>query len=242
MNEIIEADAPQTIQAREALKPIAIDIATMSDTLEGIDVTTDDELSTVADLVKFCQGRRKVIEDKRKSLVDPLNKVVKDINALFKTPRDLIDAVIAKAKKKMDNYSAQKYALEQARKAAEQADAQREREEAEKLAQDLADISETAAPMAEAVVAQADKKVEQAAAPAKVEAVKSEQSTVVTNKTWAVEVLDVAKLARAVADGELPLHCIEPNMAALRDFSRESEQEREKFGCRFFLDIKTSVR
>ncbi len=241
MLENTALDAPK-VQALEQLKPIAKDVATFADTLESIDVTTDEEMGTVGDLVKFMNGKRKTLEDKRKSLVDPLGKVVRDINGLFKPPRDLIDETIAAAKKKMNAYAKQQHILAEARAKAEREDAEREQREAEQLAADLAEISPTAAPMADAVMEQADKRVEKAAKPVQVAAVKSEQSTTAVNKTWTVEVLDVIALCRAVADGAIGPEMVDPNMTALRQFCRDEAVEREKFGCKFYQAISTTVR
>lgn len=241
MTELQALDAPK-VQALEQLKPIAKDCATFADTLEGIDVSTDDELATVADLVKFMNGKKRTLEDKRKSLVDPLGKVVRDINALFKPPRDLIEQTIANAKKKMNAYAQQQHILAEARAKAEREDAEREKREADDLAASLAEISTTAAPMAEEVVKQADKRVEKAAKPVQVAAVRSEQSTTAVNKTWTVEVLDVVALCRAVADGAIGPEMIDPNMTALRQFCRDEAVEREKFGCKFYQAISTTVR
>lgn len=228
--------------AKSELRPIAIDIATFNDTLDQIEIETEDDQGKVANLVKFMNGSRKKLEDKRLSLVKPLKQVSNDIDALFKVPRDQIDLVLVKAKKKMNVFAQQQHAIAAARAKAERIEAEREAAEARKVAEDLASISEHAAPMAEAVVAQAEAKVEKAAAPAKVEAVRTEETTTAVNKTWTVEVLDVVALCRAVADGAIDPSMVEPNMVALRQFCRTEAVEREKFGCKFYQAISTTVR
>lgn len=234
--------------AKQELKPIAIDIATFNDQLDAIEIETEDDQGTVANLVKFMNGSRKKLEDKRLSLVKPLKAVAADIDAMFKVPRDQIDLVIVKAKKKMNTFAQAQHAIAQARAKAEREEAEREEREARQLAEDLNKISEHSAPMAEQVVQQAETKVEKASAPVKVEAVRKEddagivQSTTAVNKTWTVEVLDVVALCRAVADGLIDPSMVEPNMSALRQFCREEAVEREKFGCKFYQKISTTVR
>jgi hypothetical protein len=224
------------------LRPIAIDIATFNDTLDSIEIETEDDQATVGDLVKFMNGSRKKLEKKRLSLVEPLKTVAKDIDAMFKVPRDQIDLVLVKAKGKMNIFAQAQHAIAAARAKAKREEAEREEREARKLAAELALISEHAAPMAEQVIEQAEAKVVKAAAPVQVEAVKSDLSTTAVNKTWTVEVLDVVALCRAVADGAIGPEMIDPNMAALRDFCRAEAVEREKFGCRFYQKISTTVR
>ena len=234
-------DANRLAAAHE-LKPFALDVQTFQDQLESMEVSTDDEQAAVGKLVKFMNGRRRALEDKRKSLVGPLDKVVRDINAMFKVPRDRIDDVVNQAKKLMNDYARQQQMLADARRRAEQEDAAREAREAQELQETFAAIGSDASEIADVVVEQARKRVEKAEAPAKVEAVRSEDSTVVTAKTWKAEVLDVVALCRAVADGQIGPEMVEPNMMALKEFARESEVEREKFGVRFYLDISTVVR
>lgn len=84
--------------------PIVADIAAYNDTIESIDVADEEALTDVGDLVKMLQRRRGKLEDKRKSLVGPLNGVVKEINELFKVPRETIDRIVAAGKKKMNRY------------------------------------------------------------------------------------------------------------------------------------------
>ena len=222
--------------AKSELRPIAIDIATFNDSLESIEIETEEDQGKVANLVKFMNGSRKKLEEKRLSLVKPLKQVSNDIDALFKVPRDQIDLVLVKAKKKMNVFAQQQHAI------AARIEADREAAEARKVAEDLASISEHAAPMAEAVIEQAEKKVEKAAAPVKVEAVRTEETTTAVNKTWTVDVLDVVALCRAVADGLIDPSMVEPNMVALRQFCRDEAVEREKFGCKFYQAISTTVR
>lgn len=228
--------------AKAELRPIAIDIATFNDQLDAIEIETEHDQATVGNLVKFMNGSKKKLEDKRLSLVKPLKAVAADIDAMFKVPRDQIDLVLGKAKKKMNAFAEQQHAIAAARAKAEREEAEREEREARELAEELNAISEHSAPMAEQVIAQAEAKVEKAAAPVQVEVVKSDESTTVVNKTWTVDVLDVLALCRAVADGLIGPEMIEPNMTALRQYCRDEQVEREKFGCKFYQKISTTVR
>ncbi len=225
------------------LNPIVHDIAAFGDTVESIDITTEDELASVGDLVKMLNGRRRKIEDKRISLVAPLNKVVKDINELFKAPRDRIDQIVQSAKKHMNNFARAQQALADAKAKRERDEAEKERKEAADLAAAMKKMSGDAGEeTAKVVVEQAEKRVEKAAAPARVAVSRGAQSAVSVSKTWAVEIKDIKLLALAVAEGRLPITSIEPNMRALTAAGRAGGVEKEVDGVRYFQKISTTVR
>lgn len=224
------------------LTPIVADIAAFGDTIDSIDITDDEGLTSVGDLVKMLQRRRMKIEDKRKSLVGPLNGVVKDINELFKAPRERLDEIVGKAKKAMNRYVQAQQAIEDAKRRKEREEAEEERREAEKLAKELLRLSDAGKETAEVIVAQAEKKVEVAAAPARVETKRGNEASVITVKKWKADVDDLKDIANAVAEGKLPVHFIQPNMRALQDFARELAEEQTTMGIRVYQDISTVVR
>jgi hypothetical protein len=215
---------------------------TFTDTIDGIDIVDDEGLGSVGDLVKMLQRRRLKLEDKRKSLVGPLNKVVKDINDLFKAPRDSIDLIVRAAKAKMNKYAQAQQAIEDAKRRKEREDAERDRKEAQEVADNLARLSDAGNETAAVVVAQAEEKIEKAAAPAKVETKRGEQSAVVTQKKWKADVDDLLEICKGIAEGKLPTHFVEPNMRALQDFARELKEEQTTHGIRVYQDISTVVR
>ena len=225
------------------LVPIVSDIAAFAGTLEGIDVADEETQGQMGDLVKMMNHRRKKLEDKRVSLVKPLSKVVSEINAMFKTPRDRIDEIVSMAKKKMNNFARAQQLIADEAKRQEREEAERERREAQELAAALNEKAGVeAAPIVEQITEAAEAKVEEAAAPAKVVASRGQESSVITTKTWKAEVLDIVELAKAVGEGKLPPHVLEPNMTALKDISRESKTARDVFGVRFYQDVTTQVR
>ncbi|MCK5317706.1 MAG: hypothetical protein KAJ55_07315 [Anaerolineales bacterium] len=225
------------------LNPIVTDIAAFAGTIEGIDVADEETQGQVGDLVKMMNHRRKKLEDKRVSLVKPLNGVVNEINALFKPPRDRIDEIVGIARKKMNRFAQAQVALEAEKKRIERETAAAERKEAEELAEALRKkAGQDAEPVAQVIEAEAVKKVEKAAKPAKVATTRGRESSVIISKTWKAEVVDLLELAKAVADGRLPTHVIEPNMTALNDIAREKKDPGTINGIRFFEDVSTSVR
>ena len=225
------------------LNPIVTDIAAFAGTIEGIDVADEETQGQVGDLVKMMQHRRRKLEDKRESLVRPLNTVVREINALFKPPRDRIDEIVQIGKTKMNRFAQAQVAIADEKARQEREAAARERREAQELADALRKkAGQEAAVVADVVVEEAQKKVEKAAAPAKVAVTRGRESSVIITKTWRAEVVDILDLVKAVADGKLPTHVLEPNMTALNDMARELKDEGTVNGVRIFQDVSTSVR
>lgn len=238
----MELNTQKTLAIAE-LNPIVHDVAAFGDTIDSIDITDEEELGQVGDLVKMLGGRRKKLEDKRDSLVRPLNTVVNDINALFKAPRDRIDEILGKAKKHMNRFVQAQQAIADAKARREREEAEAERKEAEDLAVAMKKMSGDAGEeVAEVVVAQAEKRVEKAAAPAKVALSRGSRSSVGATKTWAVEIKDIKLLALAVAEGRAPVTMIEPNMRALIASGRAGGVEKEVDGVRYFQKVSAAVR
>lgn len=238
------ADTSQTKSVAMAeITDVTTQVAAFAGTIESIEVSDEDTQAQMGQFVKMMTHRRLKLEDKRKSLVSPLNKVVKDINELFKAPRERIDELIREAKNKMDLFA--KAQAEIAKIEREQAieAARKEQAEALELAGQLAEKAGTeAAPVVEQLETTAAANLETAQAPAKVKAVRGEDSTVVVQKRWKAEVFDLAELALAVGEGRLPVTMIEPNMKALTDYARDVREVRDYCGVRFFEDVKTVVR
>ncbi len=218
-------------------------VSAFSNTLEAIDIEDDESLATVGDLVKFASIAKRKLEDKRKSLVDPLNKVVKDINALFKPTREKITALIAAAQSKMNEYARIQTAIKDAEAAVIREEAAAEEREAKELADRLlAAAGEDAAPTAAAVIEVAEKNVAIAAKPAKIKVARGETSTVSMREDWTAHVLDLKLLALAVGEGKLPLDCIQASQSALNIISRETKKNREEHGVKFFAKTTAIVR
>ncbi len=225
------------------LNPIVTDIAAFAGTIEGLDVTDEETQGQVGDLVKMMNHRRKKLEDKRISLVQPLNGVVNEINALFKPPRDRIDVIVGIAKKKMNTFARAQVALADEKAKQEREQAEKERKEAADLAEALRKkAGQEAEPIAQTVVEEAEKKVAKAAAPARVLPTRGREASVGVTKTWKGKVADMMALVKGVAEGRLPLNILEPNMAAIQGLARQIERAQVVDGIEIWQDVGTVVR
>lgn len=225
------------------LRPMVTNVAGFANTLEGIDIDDEESAATVGDLVKFARIAGAKLEAKRKSLVDPLNKVVKDINALFKPTKDTIAALVHDATEKLNQYARVQQSIKDAEAAVIREEAAREEAEAKDLAERLiAAAGEDAAPTAAAVIEVAEKTVAKAEEAPKKTVARGEVSSTSTRQDWIAHVVDLKLLALAVGEGRLPLDCIQASQSALNKVSRDTKENREENGVKFFAKTTAIVR
>lgn len=225
------------------LKSMVTTVSAYSNTLEGIEIEDDEGLATVGDLVKFAKIAKLKLEDKRKSLVDPLNKVVKDINALFAPAKQKITDLIARGQGMLNEYARFQQTIKDAEARVIREEAAKEEREAKELAARLlAAAGEDAAPTAAAVIEVAEKNVVKAAKPAKLTIARGQTSTVSGRQDWTAHVVDLKLLALAVAEGRQPLECIQFSQSALNKISRETKKNREEDGVKFYAKTSAIVR
>ena len=155
-------------------------------------------MACAAEDLRGIKTKFKELEAQRTGLVNPLNKVVKDINALFKPALESLETAERVLKGAMSNYIAleERKAMEARRKAEDEARAIRQQAEAEAraIAEQAAKASgaERAALEAEAQAKQEEALVVAAApvaAPVKTEGVSYRDD-------WDFEIVDVAKIPR----------------------------------------------
>jgi hypothetical protein len=195
---------------------LAGEYALVKDTIDAIEVKTDDDMKNAGDfrikVNKFC----KLLEEKRKEEVDPYNAIVKGINTEFKQATVLFDKELGRLDDKI-----KPYLQEVARKKEAWAKAQREKELAEmearkqaaaKLAQETqqaAFVDQTAAIAKEQEVL--------AAAPVTVhKSVKSDDTSTALVDNWKATIKDASLVPRE--------YCI-PDEKALNKLAKIKAEE-----------------
>ncbi|MCK5495628.1 MAG: hypothetical protein KAI41_01010 [Hyphomicrobiaceae bacterium] len=236
--------ATQHELAISELLPIAKQSEAYSTTIDSIEIHDDDALAMVGDLKKDLTHYRRKLEDKRTSLVGPLKKVTGDIDAMFKVPRDRIDAVLDKCKKKMNEYVFRQEQIKRDLRLQEEADARarekRLREAAEQTREETHNPDDD---IAQVLDDQADTAAAEAAAPVVQAApVRGNRATVSTTRSWRAKVVDVKQVCRAVADGHLPASLIAVSQMDIDGMARALETECTRHGLEYYIDIKTAVR
>lgn len=117
-NPIIDAAQTEASTLLVQAKQVAAAVPTLT-------ITTSEEYLQAGQGLVELKGRWKVVEEKRTSLVKPLNDVVKSINAMFKPVLDQWDTTMDVVKRAMHDYQvreaeAQRKALEEAARLAQQ--------------------------------------------------------------------------------------------------------------------------
>lgn len=226
------------------LLPIAKQSEAYATTIDSIDVHDDDALAMVGDLKKDLSHYRRKLEDKRLSLVGPLKKVTGDIDAMFKAPRDRIDAVIGKCSNKMNEYVNRQEAIKRELRQQEERDAR----EREKRLREAAEATRKASHNDDDDIAKVfDDQADVAAAEAAVPVVKSApvrgtRASVSTTRTWRAKVVDIKAVCQAVADGVLPADLVTVSQADIDGFARAVEKECVRNGIEYFVKVSTAVR
>jgi hypothetical protein len=117
-NPIIDAAQTEASTLLVQAKQVAAAVPTLT-------ITTSEEYLQAGQGLVELKGRWKVVEEKRTSLVKPLNDVVKSINAMFKPVLDQWDTTMDVVKRAMHDYQVreaetQRKALEEAARLAQQ--------------------------------------------------------------------------------------------------------------------------
>lgn len=99
MDNKTQADKEVVIANREAEK--------LAETVYSVKIRSEADLGVAADKLAEIKKMTREIDKRRKSFVDPLNGVVKDINAQFKNPLDRLKDAEGLIKTAMVKYQAQ---------------------------------------------------------------------------------------------------------------------------------------
>ena len=221
------------------------DTAAYATTIDALEIHDEEAAGLAADLKRDLTHYRRKIEDKRTSLVKPLNKVVKDINELFKAPRDELDGLIAKVGKKLNEYVQRQELIAKQQREAE-AKAAKEREETLRRAAEKAQeaSAEEAAPMVEVIEKQADAAAQEAekALTTRSAPVRGNKATLSTKKRWVGEVTDPRAVCAAIGAGRLPLDLVTFSQSELNEMARAVEKETTRDGITYKQEVTAGVR
>lgn len=95
------------VAASEAATALETDAAQTSTYLATYEIVTDEDFKAAAEMCAEVITQAKTIDTQRRTFVDPLNKVVKSLNAFFKKPLVHLDACEALLKKKLAAFANQ---------------------------------------------------------------------------------------------------------------------------------------
>lgn len=209
-----------------------------------LEVDSYDMAEIAANQLKEVKAQFNTIEAERKAIVGPINDSVKRINTLFKLatgPCQEAEKII-KGKILTFNQEQDRIRREQEEKQRRlQEEARRKAEEerqaaAAKAAEAAKAGDEKAAAEAQEQAEEAEAKTEALQHAAPVAVAEKKVTGVSTRKNWKAEVTDLMELVKAVADGKVPLNCIQANQTQLNKMAKAMESEMNYPGVRAYND------
>jgi hypothetical protein len=231
-----EVKLPNSIainQPNESL--LAAQGAQFLESAKQIKITDDDSLRVAAAYLTENKAEQKRLDAQRVELVDPLNKVVKSLNAMYKPVLEVLTQAEGIVKRTIGTYQQ----AEQQRIAKEQVEAEeRARKErarlqaradaaAEKGQAEKAEVLNLQAASTVAVIPQS--------APTRVAGMS-------TRKVWVAEVTDIKEVCRLIASGELPPTLVEFKTIELNRIANTWQNNREFPGLRITADVRVASR
>jgi hypothetical protein len=193
--------------------------------------------------LKCVKAAAKALEDKKRTLLNPVNATLKAIRDLFRGPEEELVTAENLFKRSMLGYSEEQEELRrlEQRKADEAAERDRRRlekeareaEERAKAARDAGDIKK-----AEKLEAKADQRTDAAASvvPAVIQREAPRVGGISERENWTAIVTDMPALIAAVAAGTVPLMAIEPNMKFLNNQAKAMKRAMSYPGVRAVVD------
>lgn len=214
-----------TTKAQTALDGAA---AFVIDSPEMFQIASDD--------LRAVKTLQKEVEEKRTSITGPLNQAVKAVNDLFRAPKEYLDKAEATIKRAMVTWTTEQERLASEARARAEAEARAERERLAALEREQAEAARKAQEEAQAAAEAGD---QQAAAEAMAAAQAAQEQAAVAaltaqvvtvapvveatakvtgisgRVTYSAEVTDLLALVEAVAAGDAPIECLQPDMKFL---------------------------
>lgn len=194
---------------------------------KNLNLVKQADVNGAGDWLKSIKQVEKTLEDRRKSLVKPLNEHIRYINGLFKEPMKILTETEGHIKKAILDWNRR----EQERIRREQEAAMRKAEAQRKRMETLARKAEEAGDMEKAE--QFIEKSENIEPIVTGEGVEN-PSGIYTTKRWKAEVYDTKSLVVAVAKGDASLEALMPDMKYLEGLAKRLRGNVQIPGVRFY--------
>lgn len=204
-------------------------------TARSLAVTDQATMAAAAKYLTENKGEQKRLETQRRDMVDPLNEVVKKINALYKPVTDMLTQAETIVKRAIGGYQQEQERIAREAAAKAEADARKERERLAAQAEKLADKGKTE---------QAQAKLDQAASTVAVipQTTAAKVSGISTGKVWKAEVTDPVLVCKLIAEGVLPPTMVDFKAAELNRVASTWQNTRQFDGLRIYSDVRVASR
>lgn len=242
----IKTNDTVTYDAAAALV-LAKQAETALDNAKDYVIDSDTMLDLAGEDLKRIKTLQKQVEEKRKSITEPLNQAVKAVNDLFRSPKDYLEKAEATLKSSILTYTAEQEKIAAKARAEAEAVARAERERLAAIEQEKYEAAKKAQAEAQAAASKGDseaaEKAMAAAQQAEAEALALQMTqqvvtvapTVEAQKvsgisgrvTYSAEVYDLKALIAAVAEGKAPIESLQADTkflgAQARAFKKAGE-------------------
>jgi tetratricopeptide (TPR) repeat protein len=201
------------------------------------------DYEAAGDRLKAIKGAQKLLEEKKRTLLNPVNATLKAIRDLFREPEETLVVAENLYKRAMIGYQQEQEDLRRAEQKKADEAAERERKRLEKEAREIEERAVAARQAgdirkAEKLEKKADLKTDTAAAVVApvIQREPPRVSGVATRENWYALVVDFKALVDAVAAGTVPLSALEPSMKVLNAQAKSLRKEFNWPGVRACRD------
>ena len=233
MTEHQQADA--VVMAESAVGREDAEITELVSSAEALTITTTEEMGASSALLTTIKGRQKGLTDLRLSITKPMDAAKKRVMEVFQPAVDRLASAELTLKRAVLAYTQDQERLRREAQAKVDEEARLERQRLQEQAErerdaghdDLATISEQIAETIEAPTVQAPP---------------PPTGAVHVRTTWHAEVVDLAALAKACAEGQQPIALILPDMAKLNAMARTLKRDLAIPGVRAVAEQGVAAR
>jgi len=231
-----EAQLPASIAINQPNESaLSAQAARFLESAKQITITDQPSLEFAAKYLTDNKAEQKRLDAERVELVDPLNKVVKRINGMYKPVLDVLGQAETIVKRAIGSYQQEQERIAREEAARAEEAARKERERLEKQAEKLEAKGKTE---------QAQDKLEQAASVVAVipQATPAKVVGISSSKVWKAEVTDTVAVCKLIAEGVLPPTLVDFKAIELNRVATTWQNTREFAGLRIYSDVRVASR
>ena len=206
------------------------------DLAEDYEISTPELAEAAAHDLKAVKALVKQIEEKRTSITQPINQALREVNALFKPPKEYLKRAEVLLKAKLLEYQTEQDRIARELQAEADALARKEREKLERRAA-------KAAAKGKAEKAEALSQVAETTAAPVIKSAAPKVAGVVRRETWKAEVTDqLALIQHIVNDRNDLLYLVKIGQAALNDLARTHKDDLDLPGVEVVKEASIAAR
>ncbi len=212
-NMFEQGQAAAVVAAETAVDREDAELTPLVASAEALTITTAEELAASSALLTNIKGRQKSLTELRLSITKPMDAAKKRVMEVFQPAVDRLANAERTLKGAVLSYTQEQERQRREAQAKLDEDARRERERLQKQAEEQRDEGH------HDLAADSEQRADVVQAPT-VAPPPLSSGPVHVRTTWHAEVVDLAALAKACAEGQQPIELIQPDMTKLNTMAR----------------------